>query len=667
MARSTAAASNDDDELKAPLLVEAGFSELVSPLLTPEFGRPEEIPDCPLDDSNMVEQQEHEAATPVEDAGLFRDAPATNDNNNNNNNNNNDDDEDHDEYWFSNPHQVSAMLSNFSTSYNVVNISLVLPILEASSSSSSVKPDEDAVAAVASSLLAGMMLGQVLGGLCGDLVGPLTALRLVMLLQVAASLGSASVVVAAADSSSSSQIYWRLALWRFILGVGAGGVYPLAATLSASAGHHHQQQNLAAGSAVPNDDKSSLHRVVLTFSTQGLGFVAVPLVAVPLLYSLPHNLNVIWRIILALGSAPGISLMIWQFRTMRKHQQNDGTAEPPPITRTTTSHSLASQHGVIPPPDYVSDDENNQESDEENESVLDSLPDRPNAVWSLVTRQSQEPPSSSSSPVAVTTADPASPVTQEPQEHKGWWDSVRHEEDLARKLLGTAATWFLFDVLFYGNTLFEPVVIEAAFGPRQHTNPVHLLQRTAVDSLILTSIALPGYAVAGWVLGRKTRWCYCGLFRQSPRFVMLQGFAVMALLYLVLGLFWTKLRRFPALLVTLYGLSFFFANYGPNTTTFVLPSLVYSPECRSTFNGLSAAAGKLGALTGASLFEPAADALGDSSVMLICTVIACLALIITKLFVPQPDGINDDNHEPESPSSEEYAAPTEQPRSTAVV
>ena len=32
--------------------------------------------------------------------------------------------------WYSNPHQITAMLSNFSTSYNVVNISLVLPILQ---------------------------------------------------------------------------------------------------------------------------------------------------------------------------------------------------------------------------------------------------------------------------------------------------------------------------------------------------------------------------------------------------------------------------------------------------------------------------------------------------------------------------------------------------------
>ena len=32
--------------------------------------------------------------------------------------------------WYSNPYQLTAMLANFSTSYNVANISLVVPILE---------------------------------------------------------------------------------------------------------------------------------------------------------------------------------------------------------------------------------------------------------------------------------------------------------------------------------------------------------------------------------------------------------------------------------------------------------------------------------------------------------------------------------------------------------
>ena len=178
--------------------------------------------------------------------------------------------------------QVMAMLSNFSTSYNVVNISLVLPILQELHANAT----EQKEAAVASSLLAGMMLGQVLGGALGDAWSPAKALLAVMMCQVVASLASASL---AADN------YWGLAAWRLLLGVGAGGVYPLAAVLSSAGGH-----------------KDSLHRVVVTFSMQGVGFAAVPVVAVVLLYAMPGRLDWVWRILLALGSVPGVILMFLQ-------------------------------------------------------------------------------------------------------------------------------------------------------------------------------------------------------------------------------------------------------------------------------------------------------------------------------------------------------------------
>ena len=122
---------------------------------------------------------------------------------------------------------------------------------------------------------------------------------------------------------------------------------------------------------------------------------------------------------------------------------------------------------------------------------------------------------------------------------------------------------------------------------------------------------------------------------------MLQGFGAMAVLYLTIGVFWSRLRQSPAILIVLYGLTFFFANYGPNTTTFVLPSLVFT-NCRSTFNGVCAACGKLGALVGASLFAPAADHLGDRFVMLLCAVIAVVAFITTKCFVPQDNEERDE-------------------------
>jgi len=115
--------------------------------------------------------------------------------------------------------------------------------------------------------------------------------------------------------------------------------------------------------------------------------------------------------------------------------------------------------------------------------------------------------------------------------------------------------------------------------------------------------------------------------------VMLQGFAAMAVLYFTIALSWHPLRNFPILLVFLYGLTFFFANFGPNTTTFILPSLVYSAECRSTFNGISAACGKLGALVGATMFAPLDKKFHEEVVMFMCAITALVAFAMTAFFV----------------------------------
>jgi PHS family inorganic phosphate transporter-like MFS transporter len=48
----------------------------------------------------------------------------------------------------------------------------------------------------------------------------------------------------------------------------------------------------------------------------------------------------------------------------------------------------------------------------------------------------------------------------------------------------------------------------------------------------------------------------------------------------------------------------FFQNFGPNATTFVIPGEVFPTRYRSTAHGISAAAGKLGAIiSSAGLFQ----------------------------------------------------------------
>jgi len=523
--------------------------------------------------------------------------------------------------WYQNSQQITAMISNFSTSYNVVNISLVLPILKELHSGST---DED-TAVVASSLLAGMIFGQLVGGALGDSwLGRMGALRLVMALQIVASLASAFAGIG--RNSSAEEIFLWLAAWRFVLGIGCGGVYPLAAVISAEEGKQEREQGVQSHDGQleytehPQDNQerntnnqSSIQRVVLTFSMQGVGFVSVPLVAV-FLFFCSSDLNFVWRAMLGFGALPGVILMCIQCRHYRR------------------------DHHILP-----SEEPSQEVEQSEDDVALDTV---------ATTEIDDEPttiPNGTESEIEQTTTD----AINGSNNHDGrWLQNLFHEPGLGRKVLGTAGTWFLFDVVFYGNTIFQPVVVAAAFGTHIGNDGTDLLRKTAIDSLILTSIALPGYAVAGIVMGKKT---FC--VRQTPRYVMLQGFAAMTILYSTIGFNWSYLRGDPAMLVFLYGMTFFFANYGPNTTTFILPSLIFEEEHRATWNGISAAAGKAGALTGASLFEPAADLLGDHVVMLICAGVSLFAFLLTFCAIPKQQNLEEGPATPRNATDDDIMVP----------
>jgi PHS family inorganic phosphate transporter-like MFS transporter len=69
--------------------------------------------------------------------------------------------------------------------------------------------------------------------------------------------------------------------------------------------------------------------------------------------------------------------------------------------------------------------------------------------------------------------------------------------------------------------------------------------------------------------------------------------------FVLLGFAFDKLNANPKVtdaFVFLYCLANFFQNFGPNTTTFVIPGEAFPTRYRSTAHGISAASGKLGAV-----------------------------------------------------------------------
>jgi MFS family permease len=91
----------------------------------------------------------------------------------------------------------------------------------------------------------------------------------------------------------------------------------------------------------------------------------------------------------------------------------------------------------------------------------------------------------------------------------------------------------------------------------------------------------------------------------------------------------------PFLLV--YGVSYFFTEFGPNMTTFVMPSELYPVTMRTTGHGISAGVGKLGAFIGVFLFPVLNDSLGLRGTLLLTAGVSVAGLALT-LVLPEPAG-----------------------------
>lgn len=484
-----------------------------------------------------------------------------------------------------------SMLSTLSTSYNTLSISWAVQIM------SRIYPINEGEQSICSTaLLGGMIFGQLFGGALGDYIGRHQAMTIVMLTQIFAALASALCFDREHNDSfylncfgyqfdypENLTIFKMLAIWRFILGIGCGGAYPLSATLTAES------------TSCPQD-RGKL--VALTFSMQGIGYLIVPLFCWALIGIFGEVSDLTWRIMLGSGSVFGMILILLRTNSRRRRRregQDQKVWKSKGATSTTTAATMDS---------VSSFSEENRNGEKKQREIASTPTHRIMMIGHDDKAEKQD-------------------TLQQQQETKpSIIEAIRTEQSLTRKLIGTAGCWFLFDVLFYGNTLFQPVVLHSVFGSQE------TLLDTARDSSIMAILALPGYFISIACIGR-----------QSPRYIQLQGFLCMALLYSIIGYNFASLSKSRTVLLVLYGSTFFFSDYGPNTTTFMLPSMTFSPHCRSTLNGISAACGKLGAMLGASLFEPTAAYFGNNVVLLICSGLSILGAVMTWVGVTPNVGL----------------------------
>ena len=187
-------------------------------------------------------------------------------------------------------------------------------------------------------------------------------------------------------------------------------------------------------------------------------------------------------------------------------------------------------------------------------------------------------------------------------------------------LIGTAISWMLVDMGFYGNSVSSGLVMKAL---QPHGT---LVGNTLTSFWIFLIAAAPGYWVSALLVDRLGR-----------RFIQLLGFSVMALAYATLWLV-PGITAASTAFFLVYAVSYFFIEFGPNSTTFVFPAEVFPVTVRGIGFGISASAGKAGAAIAAFLFPVLLKQLHLAGTMGLLAGISALGVLLTLVALPEPKG-----------------------------
>ena len=407
----------------------------------------------------------------------------------------------------------------FADAYDLFVIDIVLAVLIELNESdpTGIRLTTSSKSLVSGATSAGAVVGMLLFGFLGDHFGRISAV-----ISTGSIVSIGSLISAFCVRSDSFNLIYQLSLYRFLLGIGIGGEYPLSAVLANEKACPTVRSRIVAG----------------VFSMQGVGMLSSALLA-QILIALKVPLDLVWRILLGFGAVPALVAVFLRLR----------------MTETTPYQESKELHA--------------HKSGKEKMSEM--------------------------------------------------WRIVKNYKFI---LLGTASTWFLLDVTFYGTGQFKTSVSEQMF--KEDGKEQVSLENKVFFSLILSLMAIPGYLCAYLCIDKIGKWN-----------LQVWGFVAMICCYLIMAIMALFKGASAYLQLGMFGLSFFFTNFGPNTTTFIIPSEVFPTTIKATCHGISAAFGKAGAVLGASGFPPLETQWRLSGVLFVCAGVALLGLWCTLLWVPK--------------------------------
>ncbi|NMP24650.1 MFS transporter [Sulfobacillus harzensis] len=334
---------------------------------------------------------------------------------------------------------------------------------------------------------------------------------------------------------------WLLLVFRFIVGIGVGGDYPMSGIIMSEYSNRKRRGFL----------------VNAVFAMQGFGLLVGPAVAAALLASGVPDATA-WRLMLGLGAIPA-GVVIWLRRSIAE-----------------TPHFMLGARGDAAGAAQV---------------------------------------------VGTLTAKTVAAATESVKPLANSARVLFTNRRFLLTLIGTAFSWMFLDMAFYGNSVSSSLIMKT-LSPTGS-----LLTHTLTSMVIFLVAAVPGYWISALTIDRLGR-----------KFIQVMGFAVMAVAY---GILWLApgIAQQTTEFLLVYGVSYLFIEFGPNSTTFVFPSEVFPVTVRGLGFGISASAGKFGAAIAAFLFPVLLVRLQLSGTMGLLAGISALGVVLTLLALRESKGL----------------------------
>ncbi|KAM0185308.1 hypothetical protein ACHAPC_005168 [Botrytis cinerea] len=416
--------------------------------------------------------------------------------------------------------------------------------------------------AIKVSTSAGTVVGQFGFGILADIVGRKKMYGLELIIIIFATLAQSLT-----SSSPAVNIVGVIIFWRVLMGIGIGGDYPLSSIITSE--------------FATTKWRGAMMGAV--FAMQGIGQFVAGLVMLILVAGFKESLltaksaavcqgvcglavDKMWRVLVGFGAVPGKYTPDFSENSLSKY---------PLIPAALACVALYYRLTIPETPRYTFDVARDVEQAQLDVKAYmagkaEGHPDEIARVQGLQAGKSQ---------MKIPKA--------------SWSDFVAYYSQWknGKILFGTAGSWFLLDVAWYGLSLNNPVIL-TAIGYSAGPTVYKTLLNTAIGNLIIVCAgAIPGY----WVtvatvdtIGRKP--------------IQLMGFIVLTIVFIGMGFGYHKLSGHG--LLGLYVVAQFFFNFGPNTTTFIVPGECFPTRYRSTSHGFSAGMGKIGSIIGQAAIAP---------------------------------------------------------------